>query len=285
MAPNLSTEQARIVGRSVVGTMTRWAFGAVDVSRVDDPGFELVLPQDLDTTAALAARAWLAPHYVTPEKALRVGSSAIVVRTPSAVVVVDPWLAFDDPARLAPRLAALRSAGVDPDEVDLVVNTHVDGIGANVQADGSPTFPNARYLLPAAELEDLRAGTNGDERGRPLLRLADEGRLEAVTGGEQVLPGVHLEDAPGHNRGHVVVWISSGGEEAVITGHLFLHPAQIAAPETANGDLDPVVLAVTRRALLARCAAQRALLIGPLFAAPGGGRVERDGDSWRLVPA
>lgn len=265
--------------------MSSWAWGAVEVTRVDDPGFELVLPQDLDTTAALSARSWLSPDYVTPERALRVGSSATVVRTPSAVVVVDPWLAFDDPARLAPRLAALRAAGIDPDEVDLVVNSHVDGIGANVQADGSPTFPNARYVLPAAELEDLRAGTHIDERGLAFLALDDQGRIETVTGGEHLLPGVHLEDAPGHNRGNVVVWITSGGEQAVIVGHLFLHPAQIAAPEVANGDLDPEALTRTRRALLARCAKERALLIGPLFAAPGGGRVEADGDSWRLVPA
>ena len=265
--------------------MNRWAWGAVEVIRVEDPGFELVLPQDLDTTVALATRAWLNPDYLTPQKALRVGSSAIAVRTPSAVIVIDPWLAFDDPARLAPRLAALRAAGLEPEEVDLVVNTHIDGIGANVQADGSPTFPNARYLLPAAELEDLRAGVHGDERGLPFLHLDDEGRVDAVHGGEQVLPGVHLEDAPGHNRGMVVVWVESIGQHAVIVGHLFLHPAQIASPETANGDLDPVALARTRRELLTRCVEQQALLVGPLFAAPGGGRVEPDGDVWRLVPA
>ncbi len=265
--------------------MGHWAWGAVEITRVDDPGFELVLPQDADTTAAIAARPWLAPHYVTPDLALRVGSSATVVRTPSAVIVVDPWLAFDDPARLAPRLAALRAAGVAPEDVDLVINTHVDGIGANLQGDGSPTFVNARYLLPAAELEDLRAGVHGDVRGQPFLRLADEGRLDTVDGGEHLLPGVRVEDAPGHNRGHVVVWVSSGGEHAVVVGHLFLHPAQIAAPETANGDLEPVVLARTRRDLLARCVAEDAVLVGPLFAEPGGGRVRTDGDVWRLEPA
>jgi glyoxylase-like metal-dependent hydrolase (beta-lactamase superfamily II) len=263
----------------------RWAWGAVEVTRVEDPGFELVLPQDLDTTFALQRREWLRPHYLTPDTSLRVGSSAIVVRTPSAVVVVDPWLAFDDDARLAPRLAAMRAAGIEPDEVDLVVNTHIDGLGANFQADGSPTFRNARYLLPAEELEEVRSGAFGEGWGLPFLRLEDEGRLEVVRGGEQVLPGVHLEDAPGHNAGHVVVWIESIGEQAVVVGHLFLHPAQIASPETANGDRDPVTLTHTRRALLARCVDEHALLIGPLFAAPGGGRVEPDGDVWRLVPA
>jgi hypothetical protein len=76
--------------------------------------------------------------------------------------------------------------------------------------------------------------------------------------------------------------VTSGDASAVVVGHLFLHPAQIAAPEVDNGDLDPVVLAATRRALLARCEADGSLLVGPLFAAPGAGQVRPSGPSWRL---
>jgi glyoxylase-like metal-dependent hydrolase (beta-lactamase superfamily II) len=268
----------------------RWTWGAVEITRVEDPGFDLVLPQDDATADALRHWGWLRPDYITPEHDLRIGSSAIVVRTPSAVVLVDPWLAFDDPARLAPRMAALRASGVDPSEVDLVLNSHVDGVGANVEADGSPAFPHARYLLPQAELDDLRAGVHGEQvagvhpNGHPLLHLDELGVVDGLQGGEHLLPGLLVEDAPGHSRGHVVLWVSSGGESAVVIGHLFLHPAQIANPEAERGDLDPVVLAQTRRSLLARCADEDALLLGPLFADPGGGRVERAGrDDFRLV--
>lgn len=262
----------------------KWAWGAVEITRVADPEFELILPQDEATAQAVANTPWLRPEFATEDHSLRIGSSAILVRTPSTVVLVDPWLAFDDPARLAPRLAALRSAGVDPSEVDIVINTHIDGLGANVAADGSPTFPRARYLVPTAELDDLRSGEHRDVRAQPLLELLDRGQLEPVNGHEQIAPGVHLEDAPGHNRGMVTVWVSSIGQEAVIVGHLFLHPAQIAAPETTNGDLDPAALVATRLRILARCAHYDVLLIGPLFAAPGGGRVRRHGRSWRLDP-
>jgi glyoxylase-like metal-dependent hydrolase (beta-lactamase superfamily II) len=261
--------------------MGRWSFGAVEITRVADPDFELVLAQDDDTTQALASRAWLSPDYVTADRSLRVGSSAVVVRTPSAILLVDPWLAFDDPARLAPRLAALRGAGIEPVEIDFVINTHVDGLGANVEADGSPTFPNARYLVPQADLDALA----GQPERHPLLVLQDQGRVDGIKGDEHLLPGVHIEAAEGHSEGHVVVWITSGGEHAVITGHLFLHPAQIAAPDAANGDLDPLALAATRRQLLERCVDLDALLLGPLFAAPGGGRVRPDGSSWKLIPA
>jgi glyoxylase-like metal-dependent hydrolase (beta-lactamase superfamily II) len=264
------------------GTVS-WTVGAIEVTRVADPDFELVLPQDERTAAVLKATPWLCPDFVTDEQALLVGSSAVAVRTPSALIVVDPFLAFDDPARLAPRLAALRSAGVDPDEVDLVVNTHVDGIGANVLVDGSPAFTRARYLLPDAELVDLRSGAHG-EVGAALLRLADTGRLGGVGDDETLVPGVRVRSAPGHNRGHVAVWVGSAASQAVIVGHLFLHPAQIANPDVDTGDLDPALVARTRRTVLQRCVRDDVLLIGPLFAPPGAGKVRQDGTGWRLQP-
>src|SRR3546814_907446 len=106
-----------------------WRVGAVEITRVEDPGFDLTLSQDEETRKALAAAEWLSPWSVTEDLSLRIGSSATIVRTPSAVVLVDPFLAFDDVARLGPRLSALRNAGVEADDVDIVVNAHVDGMG------------------------------------------------------------------------------------------------------------------------------------------------------------
>ncbi len=262
--------------------MQHWTVGAVEVLRVTDPDFDLVLEQDPATVALLRNSPWLHPEFVTDDQALRIGSSAVIIRTPSAVIVADPFLAFDDPARLAPRLAALRAVGVDAPAVTHVIISHVDGIGACVRADGQPTFESARYLLPVAELEDAYSGNHG-ATGDLLVALHKDGRVDSVFDGEQPVPGVRLEDAPGHSRGHSVVWIESGGSQAVVAGHLFLHPLQIANPHVDNGDLDPERLTRTRRSLLTRCVRNDALLIAPLFAAPGGGKVRHEGDAWRLV--
>ena len=256
--------------------------GDIEVTRVDDPGFELVLPQDDVTTAALLASTWLRPHFVTEDGALVIGSSATVVRTPHAVVLVDPFLAFGGGPEVGPRLQALRESGVEAEDVDVVVNTHVDGLGVNLLPDGSPTFPRARYLVPAAEIEAIRSGAHPQPEHTVLVDLHDHGAIEASRGDEIIAPGVTLADAPGHNPGHHVVWLGQGDQEAVVVGHLFLHPAQIASPDIDNGDLDPVLLAATRRTLLGRCETAGALLIGPLFAAPGAGTVCADGASWRL---
>ena len=258
--------------------------GDIEVTRVDDPGFELVLPSDEPTAATLKRSPWLQPAFVTDDWALRVGSSATVIRSSGTVVLVDPFLAFDDPERTGPRHQALREAGVEAEDVDVVVNTHLDGLGVNLLQDGSPTFARARYLVPAAEIEGIRTGQHPQPEQRVVVDLADAGVVHATTGDEEVARGVHLADAPGHNPGHHVVWATDGADSAVVVGHLFLHPAQIAAPDIATGDLDPVVLAATRRTLLARCAAEGSLLVGPLFASPGGGRITRQAEAWRLDP-
>jgi glyoxylase-like metal-dependent hydrolase (beta-lactamase superfamily II) len=262
--------------------VSTWIVGSFEVTRIEDPGFELVLPSDEPTVAALQRSPWLQPHFVTDDWALDIGSSCIAIRAGDRTVLVDPFLAFDDPERLWTRLQALRDAGIEADDVDIVVNTHVDGIGINVLRDDSPTFPSARYLVPRAELEAMRAGRHGETRADALLALEDAGVVEPTDGREELLPGLRLADAPGHNPGMHVVWIEDGDDAAVVVGHLFLHPAQIADPAVHNGDLDPVVLEATRRALLSACVDRGALLIGPLFAPPGGGRVRADGDRWRL---
>lgn len=263
--------------------MATWTVGSIEVTRVEDPGFELVLPQDDATMAALQRAPWLQPHFVTDDWALVIGSSATVIRTPEAVVLVDPFLAFGDGKDIGPRLQALRDVGVEAKDVDVVVNTHVDHLGVNLLLDGSPAFAKSRYFVPRAELEGIRSGDHPEAQDHSvLLGLYDDGAIEASTGNEEVAPGVRLADAPGHNPGHHVVWISDGDDEAVVVGHLFLHPAQIAAPDVDNGDRDPVQLAQTRRTLLSRCVDDDVLLIGPLFASPGAGRVRPDGDTWRL---
>lgn len=255
--------------------MPSWNVGSWSITRVDDPGFELVLPQDEATVATLKTSPWLRPHWVTETWDLQVGSSAILLQRDELNVLVDPWLAFDDPDKFGPRLEALAGTGVTADDIDIVVNSHVDGIGANVvPGTDQPAFPNARYYLADAELAAVRAG-----RHPAATALATLDAMVPIFERYEIAPGLTLEPLPGHNDAHFGVAI---GDEALLIGHLFLHPAQIAnpdAPQPGDGDL----VRQTRRDVLARCAAAGTLVIGPLFAVPGGGRVVADGDRWGLA--
>src|SRR5436190_21491568 len=227
--------------------MQTWTVGSVTVTRVEEPGFELLVPQDEATATALRTNAqWLAPEYVTDDWTLRVGSSALVLQSNGTTVVVDPWLAFDDPGRPATetaartdvRFAALQAAGLSPDDVDIVVNTHIDGVGANTRPAGGgdgevAAFPNARYVFSTPEWAKVtnRACAEADA----LSALEGNTKLDIVDAPADIAPAIRVEPAPGHTGGHMAVWIESNGAGAVIPGHLFLHPAQVYNPGPRAG--------------------------------------------------
>jgi hypothetical protein len=271
----------------------RWQLGAVTVTVVPEPDYELLVPQDERTTETVLAHAWLAP-YRTEAGVLRVTTSAVVVQTPETCIVVDPWVALDDEnrasanaqARGARRFEALARAGLDPSDVDVVVNSHIDGVGANALPNGAgeperPGFPNASYLLPAGECAALAAGERPG--GQPFADLRAAGVLQPVRAPYRIDDYVGVVVAPGHRPDHCAIEISSRGETALVIGHMFLHPASLLDPDAGLLDEHPTMNAKTRRATLQRCVRDQTLLVGPLFAPPGGGYVEADGDGWRLV--
>jgi glyoxylase-like metal-dependent hydrolase (beta-lactamase superfamily II) len=271
-----------------------WSIGSASVVRVADEEFELLLPLDATTATALRpATPWLVPHFITDDGNLRIGSSAIAIRSGGLRIVVDPWLAFDPPdrhgqdaaSRATRLLGALEAAGYPPAEVDIVINTHIDGVGLNVLSTPNgeiPAFPAARYLFADEELAGLGAGRR---RGvHALETLVDDGRVDRIEDGQRLSADVTIEMTRGHSSGHVVVHIDSDSDHAVVAGHLFLHPAQVFDPAPrADLDADPCGAAAARRHLLERAADDGALLVGPLFAAPGGGWVVADADRFRLA--
>ena len=259
----------------------QWTVGDVTVVRCVD--LELDLPADRPVPE------WCVPMFANGHGDVGLAFSAFGIASAGLRIVVDPWLANDGPrerpgaADVAQRLLSdLALAGFPADEVDVVVNTHLDGIGWNTRpasAPGSaerwvPSFPNARYRWSAAQIERYRQ----DGRLTPLLAASV---VDAIAPGDRLTEEVGIEDAPGHESGHLAVRIDSAGETAVIPGHLFLSPLQVADP-TIPFDEDPGTAAQTRTSLLNDLADRHGLLISPLLGGPGGGTVHRDGDGWRL---
>jgi glyoxylase-like metal-dependent hydrolase (beta-lactamase superfamily II) len=271
--------------------MLRWTVGEVEVVRVDASNF--TLPTDDPQPA------WAVPGFTPAVTQAPIAFSALAIRSGSTRIVVDPWI-VDDSVRARPdagavidaHLAELAAVGFAADDIDLVVNSHIDGIGWNTRPSGAgaddpwvPTFPRARYLFPRAEIAALDDGTpiNGGEHLGPVR---DSGRFEPVAPGP-LTPEVSLVDAPGHNWGHYAVRIDSGdGGLAMYLGHLVLNLQQVDEPDRDIGDTDVLVAGATRRRALDELAERDGLLLTTLVGGAGGGRVARgEGDGYRLVIA
>ncbi|MFJ8213377.1 MBL fold metallo-hydrolase [Streptomyces sp. NPDC096033] len=229
---------------------------------------------------------WLAPDHWQPDADLAVlALQTWVLRSGGRTVLVDTGAGNGRERPGSPLfhqrqgdfMERLAAAGVRPEEVDVVVNTHVhaDHVGWNtVDAGGEwvPAFPNAHYLIPAAD--DAHFGPRGGYAGgaREIDRLVYEDSIAPVhrTGQAVLWEGSHriddhltLEAAPGHTPGSSVLRLASGTDRAVFVGDMLHSPVQVLRPSCNSCFcMDAAGAADTRRRTLAR-AAERGELVFP----------------------
>lgn len=178
-------------------------------------------------------------------------------------------------------LEVMQEAGVAPDEVDLVLFTHLhwDHTGWNTRGEEGAlelTFPNARYIVQQTEFDywtspgDKPAAAPDFDRVLAPIIAAD--RLELVTGEYAATREVVAVPTPGHTPGHVSFAVISGGERAYILGDAAHKPVQLSEPDWYPGfDMDPVESTRSRRMILDRAEQENALLAGGHFAFPSMG--------------
>lgn len=158
----------------------------------------------------------------------------------------DTWLGGELPAGLA-------AAGVGPEDVDLVICTHLhmDHVGWLV-AGGAPFFPRATVRFGTGDWDHFVTRRGGSERTRRTMEaLAAAGRLDPVTAdGEPLAAGITARLTPGHTPGHLSLVLASGTDRAYLLGDAVHCPAQIEEPDWVNlSDVDPALAAATRAAL------------------------------------
>lgn len=221
-----------------------------------------------------------------------------LLKTPDHLILVDACVGNDKTntghtdwhKRSSSRfMASLQAAGVAPSDVDFVLCTHlhVDHVGWNTQlVDGRwvPTFPNAKYLLPAED--DALMSTQGSAMyEESVLPVVQAGQCELVDADHMLGDYVSLIPTPGHTPGHVSVLIKSQDAEAVITGDALHTTAQLAHPEwhflyDKNGELAET----SRRALLEGASEANRRVLGSHFMLPSIGRVRTKGDAFEWDP-
>ena len=138
-----------------------------------------------------------------------------------------------------PRLmAALRERGLQPEDIDIVIDTHLhfDHCGGNTRmVDGSPApaFPNARYITQRGELEHARHPSERDRASyfpENFEPMAQTGQWSLIEKDEEIAPGVQLIRAPGHNRDMMCVLLTGGGQTAMLLADLVPTTAHLPLP-------------------------------------------------------
>lgn len=205
--------------------------------------------------------------------------------TPTLVNTGAELVLFDAGVSAAGITAALAAAGYTPDQIDVVVLTHMHGdhIGG-LMGDAGPTFANARYVTGAAEHNHwMAAGNEGfDKNVRPLNE-----KMSFVDDGGAAAGGLTAVLAAGHTPGHMTWRIESEGQSLMLIADLANHPVwSLAKPDwEVRFDADKAAAAASRRNVLGMIAADRIPFVGYHMPFPAVGYVEANGDGFRYVPA
>jgi glyoxylase-like metal-dependent hydrolase (beta-lactamase superfamily II) len=261
-----------------------------------------LFPQ-VDPAAARGEWYWR-PPFVLPSGELVIDMGGFLVRTPTRTIVVDcgvgnaktrPIEAFNQ--RDDDWFGAMRAAGAEREDVDAVVFTHLHGdhVGFATTLRGDrwqPSFPKARYLATAAEV-DFWSGPGaaaqlaeiGDHVADGVRPLLDAGLLDLVAPDHVLAEGIRLLPAAGHTPGNVCVEITSRGARVVFCGDMVHHALQLAHPDwSTNFCVDRDEATRARLALLADVADSGALLVPAHFPGCRPGHVVRRGDAYGWVP-
>jgi glyoxylase-like metal-dependent hydrolase (beta-lactamase superfamily II) len=299
---------------SVVGGLTP-ALAAAPQHHDQVPGFFRLKVGDLEVTSLFDGPAVVETHWLTGEKArldgvvkelrddphvLDAADTGFLVNTGKQVILVDAgsgiWFGGGALGHLA---GNLRSAGYTPEEVDLVLVTHLhsDHVGGLTTQDGNRVFPNAEIYVAKEESDfwlspEIAAKSPKDVQ--PFFQSAHAiaapyikaGKWHTFRGAEPIVDGMQVVPLHGHTPGHTGYEFSSKGQKILFWGDtIHAQRVQLQHPEvTVVFDIDPAAAAATRNQLLPKLAHEDVVIAGPHILFPGLGRLHTAGRGYSWAP-
>jgi len=128
-----------------------------------------------------------------------------------------------------PLVDSLAALGLTPDDIDVVVLSHLhwDHAGGATRWDEQrqpvPTFPRATYIVSRPEWEDATSGApelGGSYAPENFAPIERAGQLVLIDGEVEVVPGLWTRPTGGHTRGHQALVFESDGQIALYLGDL-----------------------------------------------------------------
>jgi len=210
------------------------------------------------------------------------GLNSVVVRTGKHTVVLETGLGNKLPPKMREFLGnqelllhSYAAAGIDPREVDIVIDSHLHfdhcGWNTTLHPDGSvtPTFPNARYFAHAGEVEHGRHQYERDAVSylapnyEPLI---ESGQMTLLTNADiaanpVICEGVSVECFPGHTAQLMATHIQSAGQHACYISDLIPTAHHLDVTWAMGYDLDPMRVIEERKRFYSRAIPEKWLVL------------------------
>ena len=201
---------------------------------------------------------------VTPDEQNRLdaGLNSLLVRTGKKNILIETGIGNKLPDKLAQiykqpakLLDNLHAAGAAPEDIDIVINTHLhfDHCGWNTVRRGDQmvaTFPNAKYYVQEQEWEHACQQMERDAISYMSPNydpLIETGQMVLLNGDLELSPGISVKVFPGHTAKMQAVIIESGRKKACYISDLIPTSAHIDLTWVMAFDLFPLETIESRK--------------------------------------
>lgn len=275
----------------------RYKVGNFEVTAVYDGYFPLDAETFITNQPASTVQQVLSDLFL-PTNIVPTPLTPIVVNTGTSLVLIDTGDGDHLPNVAGHAVKNLRSAGINPEDIDTVLLTHfhVDHLCGLRLNEGTYQFPNAKIYVPEGEwsfwMDDGNQSRAPDRQQvyfsnarRVFLPITD--RVERFGPGQEVVPGIRSIATPGHTPGHSSFMISSEGKDLLVWGDTSNHTdIALRFPLwTPSADMDQQLALKNRLRMLDMAITDR-LRVSCFHAPfPANGYIKKLSDhEYRLVP-
>jgi glyoxylase-like metal-dependent hydrolase (beta-lactamase superfamily II) len=275
----------------------RMALGDLEITALYD-GYIDLDTKILSNASPAEVQRLLTRMFLAGQK-VQTAVNAFLINAGGKLILVDTGAAKAFGPTLGFIGANLKAAGYSPEQVDVVLLTHLhaDHAAGLLNAEGKPLFPNAEVRVTQADSDfwlSEEIAAKAPEGFRPFFQMARTaaapyqaaGKWKTFSGEAELAPGIHAVDAHGHTPGHTAYLIESKGERLLIVGDaVHSHAVQFARPEVAiEFDSDKKQAVIARKKLFAFAAKEKLAVAGMHLPFPGIGHVRTEGKGYAWVP-
>jgi glyoxylase-like metal-dependent hydrolase (beta-lactamase superfamily II) len=277
----------------------KFSLGSAEVIALNDGvvrrplGEEFVRNAPLEQVKAVLASQQLPTEYID------VPYNAFLLVVGGKRCLIDAGFADNGPPNTGRLLENLRGAGLGPADIDTVLLSHLHGdhVSGLRRKDGSLVYPNATVLVPTPEYDfwmdakRLEAAPPGAKAGFVNARRVLDGypadKLQRFAPGDRLLGAVDSIAAYGHSPGHTLFSLRGSSASFTYLADAAHYPALFTRnPDwQVQFDMDPETARLSRRAALARAAADQGIVGGYHFPFPAFGRIKTEGSGYAFESA
>jgi glyoxylase-like metal-dependent hydrolase (beta-lactamase superfamily II) len=219
---------------------------------------------------------WSRKVQADAQNFIQAGLNSLLIRTGRHTVLVETGIGsklsdkmikiYGQPAKLIENLAG---AGIAPEDIDIVINTHLhfDHCGWNTMRKGDrvvATFPRAKYYAQRREWEHGQKQYERDaisyisDNYNPLI---ESGQMELIEGDREIVPGIRVQEFPGHTAHMQGVMVESGGKTACYISDLIPTSAHLEVTWVMAFDLFPLDTIASRKRYYERALPEKWLTV------------------------